>query len=61
MLSVTLRQLEYAVGVARHGSVSAAAAALNVSQPSLSHHDRGTLSEAALTVLGMILAFDFDV
>ena len=36
MLSVTLRQLEYAVGVARHGSVSAAAAALNVSQPSLS-------------------------
>ena len=36
MLSVTIRQLEYAVGVARHGSVSAAAAALNVSQPALS-------------------------
>jgi DNA-binding transcriptional LysR family regulator len=36
MLSLTIRQLEYAVGVARHGSVSAAAVALNVSQPALS-------------------------
>lgn len=36
MLSVTLRQLEYAVAVARHESVSLAAAALHVSQPALS-------------------------
>ena len=36
MLRLTLRQLEYVVAVARAGSLSAAAAALNVSQPSLS-------------------------
>lgn len=36
MLYLTLRQLEYVVAVARAGSLSGAAAALNVSQPSLS-------------------------
>lgn len=36
MLSLTLRQIEYAVAIARHGGVTAAASALNVSQPSLS-------------------------
>lgn len=36
MLSVTLRQLEYAVAVARKGGVTAAAEALNISQPALS-------------------------
>lgn len=36
MLSVTLRQLEYAVAVARAGGMSAAAEALHVSQPALS-------------------------
>lgn len=36
MLSVTLRQLEYATAVARHESVTLAAGALNVSQPALS-------------------------
>ncbi|OJY27146.1 MAG: hypothetical protein BGP11_13665 [Rhodobacterales bacterium 65-51] len=36
MLSVTLRQLEYAVAVARNGGVTAAAQALNISQPALS-------------------------
>lgn len=36
MLHLTLRQLEYVVAVARGGSLSAAAAVLNVSQPSLS-------------------------
>lgn len=36
MLSVTLRQLEYAVAVARHESVTLAAGALHVSQPTLS-------------------------
>ena len=36
MLSITLRQLEYAVAVGRAQSVTLAAAALNVSQPSLS-------------------------
>lgn len=36
MLSLSLRQLEYVVAVARFEGVSAAAAALNVSQPSIS-------------------------
>jgi DNA-binding transcriptional LysR family regulator len=36
MLSATLRQLEYATAIARHGGMTAAAAALNVSQPALS-------------------------
>lgn len=36
MLSLTLRQLEYAVAVARHGGVTAAASALHISQPALS-------------------------
>lgn len=36
MLSLTLRQLEYATAVARHGGMTAAAAALHVSQPALS-------------------------
>ena len=36
MLSLTLRQLEYAVAIGRHGGLSAAALALNVSQPALS-------------------------
>ena len=36
MLYITLRQIEYVVAVARAGSLSAAAGALNVSQPSLS-------------------------
>ena len=36
MLSITLRQLEYATATARHGSVTAAALSLHVSQPALS-------------------------
>lgn len=36
MLSLTLRQLEYATAVARHGGMTAAAQALHVSQPALS-------------------------
>lgn len=36
MLSVTLKRIEHAVAVHDHGGVSAAARALNVSQPSLS-------------------------
>ncbi len=36
MLSLTLRQIEYACGVASHGGMSAAASALHVSQPALS-------------------------
>ncbi|EDP61989.1 transcriptional regulator, LysR family protein [alpha proteobacterium BAL199] len=36
MLSVTLRQLEYAVAIGRHGGVVAAAEALRISQPALS-------------------------
>jgi len=36
MLYLTLRQIEYVVAVARAGSLSGAAVALNVSQPSLS-------------------------
>jgi len=36
MLSLTLRQLEYAVAVGRHGTVTAAAESLHVSQPALS-------------------------
>jgi DNA-binding transcriptional LysR family regulator len=36
MLSVTVRQLEYAVAIAEFGGVSAAAATLHVSQPALS-------------------------
>ena len=36
MLSITLRQLEYAVAIHRHGGLTAAAEALHVSQPALS-------------------------
>ncbi|MEO8245247.1 MAG: LysR family transcriptional regulator [bacterium] len=36
MLSVTLRQIDYACAVARHGGLTAAAEALHVSQPALS-------------------------
>ncbi len=36
MLSLTLRQLEYASAIARHGGVTTAANALHVSQPALS-------------------------
>lgn len=36
MLSLTLRQLEYAVAIQRHGGLTAAALALHVSQPALS-------------------------
>ncbi len=36
MLSITLRQLEYATAVARHGGITTAAEALHVSQPALS-------------------------
>lgn len=36
MLSLTLRQLEYATAVARHGGMTAAAQTLHVSQPALS-------------------------
>lgn len=36
MLSLTLRQIEYATATARHGGMSAAATALHVSQPALS-------------------------
>ena len=36
MLSLTLRQIEYATATARHGGMTAAAAALHVSQPALS-------------------------
>lgn len=36
MLSLTLRQIEYAAAVAQHHGMSAAASALNVSQPALS-------------------------
>ena len=36
MLSVSLRQLEYTCAIARHGGLTAAASALNVSQPALS-------------------------
>lgn len=36
MISLTLRQIEYAVAVGRHAGMSAAAAALHVSQPALS-------------------------
>ncbi len=36
MLSLTLRQLEYAVAIGHHGGLSAAAEALHVSQPALS-------------------------
>lgn len=37
MLSITLRQLEYAVAIARAGSVTAAAAMVHISQPALSN------------------------
>ena len=36
MLSPTLRQIEYALAIGRHGGLSAAAEALHVSQPALS-------------------------
>ncbi len=36
MLSITLRQLEYAVAIHRHGGLTAASEALHVSQPALS-------------------------
>ncbi|MEO6298300.1 MAG: LysR family transcriptional regulator, partial [Paracoccaceae bacterium] len=36
MLSTTLRQLEYACAIARHGGLTAAAESLHVSQPALS-------------------------
>lgn len=37
MLSLTLRQMEYAVAIARAGSVTTAAAAVHISQPALSN------------------------
>ncbi len=36
MLSITLRQLDFACAIARHGGLTAAAAALHASQPALS-------------------------
>ena len=36
MLTVSLRQMEYVCAISRHGGLTAAAAALNVSQPALS-------------------------
>lgn len=36
MLSITLRQIEYATSIATHGGVTAAAQALHISQPALS-------------------------
>lgn len=36
MLSVTLRQMDYACAIARHGGLTAAAGALHVSQPAVS-------------------------
>lgn len=41
MLSLTLRQLDYATAVARHGGITRAAEALHVSQPALSVALRG--------------------
>ena len=48
---MTLRQLEYFIEVAEHGSISVAARKLMISQPSLSQCIKGLESELGMTLL----------